>query len=168
MRESNLTFDVPNSLFTKAARHLSMDRLKEICSEYTSMRYPLGVIDLSLACAHEWDTSDRGISFWEDGCPANDSRSTSYEQRRNCNQLSFDALAAMDDLLNEASKPNRPAGAVSYDEADSLRTNAYNKALSVKDDLFHFELYEWYLSRGMTNQLLEVRIFYSKVFACSS
>lgn len=39
-----------------------------------------------------------------------------------------------------------------------MRTNAYNKALLVKDEFFHFELYEWYLSRGMTNQLLEVRI----------
>ncbi|GAA5897035.1 uncharacterized protein JCM6883_006558 [Sporobolomyces salmoneus] len=147
-------------LFTKAARHLSLDRLKEICSEYTSMRYPLGVIDLSLACARAWDSSDRAVSFWEDGCPPNDSRSTAYEQRRSCNRLCFDALAAMDDLLNEAAKPNRPTGAVSYEEADGLRTNAYNKALSVKDDLFHFELYEWYLSRGMTNQLLETRTPY--------
>jgi nuclear pore complex protein Nup155 len=42
------------------------------------------------------------------------------------------------------------------EEADSLRTNAYSKALSVKDEFFHFELYDWYLSRGLTNQLLEV------------
>ncbi|GAA5951998.1 hypothetical protein JCM3765_005163 [Sporobolomyces pararoseus] len=147
-------------LFTKAARHLSLDRLQEICSEYTSMRYPLGVIDLSLACAQEWDSSERGVSYWEDGCPPNDSRSAAYEQRRSCNKLSFDALAAMDDLLNEASKPNRPTGSISYEDADGLRTNAYNKALSVKDDLFHFELYEWYLSRGMTNQLLETRTPY--------
>jgi hypothetical protein len=34
------------------------------------------------------------------------------------------------------------------EEADSLRTNAYNKALSVKDEFFHFELYDWYLSRS--------------------
>ncbi|GAA5938722.1 uncharacterized protein JCM15063_004847 [Sporobolomyces koalae] len=147
-------------LFTKAARHLSMDRLKEICSEYTSMRYPLGVIDLSLACAREWDAADRGVSFWEEGCPSNDPRSSAYEQRRSCNQLSFDALAAMDDLLNEASNPNRSSGSVSYEEADGLRTNAYSKALSIKDDLFHFELYEWYLSRGMTDQLLETRTPY--------
>lgn len=43
------------------------------------------------------------------------------------------------------------------EEADSLRTNAYNKALSVKDEFFHFELYDWYLSRSLSNQLLEVR-----------
>lgn len=86
----------------------------------------------------------------------------------------------MDQLLDEAAKPNRPAGSMSCEsisyglglhmrkpakplersadeEADSLRTNAYNKALSVKDEFFHFELYDWYLSRGLSNQLLEVR-----------
>ncbi|GAA5897156.1 hypothetical protein JCM5296_002241 [Sporobolomyces johnsonii] len=147
-------------LFTKAARHLSMERLKDICAEYISMRYPLGVIDLALSCAHEWDASDRAVSYWADDCPPNDPRAAAYEQRRTCNQLAFEALAAMDDLLNEASTPNRPAGSLSYEEADGLRTNAYNKALSVKDDFFHFELYEWYLSRGMTNQLLETRTPY--------
>lgn len=49
------------------------------------------------------------------------------------------------------------------EEIDGLRTNAYNKALSVKDEFFHFELYEWYLSRGMTNQLLEVRGSFSSL-----
>ncbi|GAA6061215.1 hypothetical protein JCM10212_001536 [Sporobolomyces blumeae] len=145
-------------LFMKAARHLTMDRLQEICSEYTAMRFPLGVIDLSLACAHEWDPSDRAVSYWIDGCPPNDSRATAYEQRRGCNKLSFDALAAMDDLLNEASASK--SSRMAYDEADGLRTNAYNRALAVQDDFFHFELYEWYLSRGMTNQLLETRTPY--------
>lgn len=41
-------------------------------------------------------------------------------------------------------------------EADGLRTNAYKKALSVKDEFFHSFLYDWYLSRGFTDQLLEV------------
>ena len=41
-------------------------------------------------------------------------------------------------------------------EMDGLRTNAYNKALSIQDQLFHSALYDWYLSRGMTDQLLEV------------
>ncbi|GAA5858950.1 hypothetical protein JCM8547_007170 [Rhodosporidiobolus lusitaniae] len=145
-------------LFTKAARHLSLDRLKEICGEYTSMRYASGVIDLALSCATEWDPTDRAVSFWLDDCPSNDSRSSAYEQRRACNRLVFDALEAMDKLLDGAAKPN--GRVVSYEEIDGMRTNAYNKALSVQDEFFHFELYEWYLSRGMTNQLLETRTPY--------
>ncbi|GAA5823999.1 hypothetical protein JCM11251_003374 [Rhodosporidiobolus azoricus] len=144
-------------LFTKAAKHLSLERLQDICGEYTSMRYATGVIDLALACAQAWDPSERAVSFWLDECPENDARESAYKQRQSCHKLVFDALAAMDKLLDQASQPNRPAGATPYEEADGLRTNAYNKALSVKDEFFHFELYEWYLSRGMTNQLLETR-----------
>ncbi|GEM10376.1 nuclear pore complex protein Nup155 [Rhodotorula toruloides] len=70
----------------------------------------------------------------------------------------------MDRLLDDASKPNKPAGSMSYEEADSSRTNAYNKALSLKDEFFHFELYDWYLSRGLTNQLLETRTPYLEGF----
>lgn len=54
-------------------------------------------------------------------------------------------------------RPAKPRERSADEEADSLRTNAYNKALSVKDEFFHFELYDWYLSRGLSNQLLEVR-----------
>ncbi|GAA6024169.1 hypothetical protein JCM10207_005590 [Rhodosporidiobolus poonsookiae] len=145
-------------LFTKAAKHLSAERLKEICSEYTSMRYAPGVIDLALSCAASWDPSDRAVSYWLDDCPANDARAAAYEQRRGCNRLVFDALEAMDHALDEASRPG--ARGLSYEEADGMRTNAYNKALAVKDEFFHFELYEWYLSRGLTNQLLETRTPY--------
>lgn len=43
-------------------------------------------------------------------------------------------------------------------DIDGMRNNAYNKALSVKDEFFHVELYDWYLARGMTDQLLEVSL----------
>ncbi|KAK4336201.1 Nucleoporin NUP157 [Rhodotorula toruloides] len=151
-------------LFTKAASHLSLDRLQEICKEYTSMRYAVGVIDLSLACARTWDSSERAITYWLDECPSNDAREGAYKTRQACHKLVFASLEEMDRLLDDASKPNKPAGSMSYEEADSLRTNAYNKALSVKDEFFHFELYDWYLSRGLTNQLLETRTPYLEGF----
>lgn len=94
-------------LFIKASKHLSFDRLKEVCAEYNTMRYPLGVIDLAVACAHEWDSTDRAVSFWADGMPENDTRSSAYELRKRCYELVFEALQHTDDLLNEASNPDR-------------------------------------------------------------
>lgn len=66
------------------------------------MRYPLGVIDLALACAKEWDASDRAVSFWLDGSPASDARAPAYDLRMGCYDLVFATLKASDDLLNEA------------------------------------------------------------------
>ncbi|GAA5918079.1 hypothetical protein JCM8208_001213, partial [Rhodotorula glutinis] len=148
-------------LFTKAAGHLSLERLQEICKEYTSLRYALGVIDLALACAHKWDPSDRAVSFWLDEQPSSDPRASAFSQRQTCHRLVFDALKAMDAALDEASRSGR-AGAA--EDADGMRTNAYNKALAVRDDFFHAELYDWYLSRNLTDQLLETRTPYLEGF----
>lgn len=45
----------------------------------------------------------------------------------------------------------------SGEEIETLRANAYNQALSSEDPLFHASLYDWLVSRRMTDQLLEVR-----------
>lgn len=143
-------------LFTKAASHLSLDRLKDICAEYNGLNYPLGTVDLCLACADKWDTGRRGLSHWLDGCPSNDPRSSAFDLRKSCYALIFEGLEKTDQRLNEAASPNRPPGSTSLDEADSVRTNAYNKALASQDELFHEQLYDWFIRRGMTDQLLEV------------
>ncbi|KAM0752957.1 nucleoporin-domain-containing protein [Meredithblackwellia eburnea MCA 4105] len=144
-------------LYTKAAKHLSFDALKDVCADFNAMRYPLGVIDLALSCANEWDSAGRALSYWIDGEPLNDPRLPSFQLRSKCNQLVFAALEESDNLLNRAVQSDR---SVSYEEADGLRSNAYNRALSVKDEFFHSSLYDWYLSRGLTDQLLETRTPY--------
>lgn len=77
------------------------------------MRYTAGVVDLALTCAHRWDQSDRAVSYWLDECPSGDAREGAYKQRRSCHELVFDSLASMDDLLDEAAAPSRPAGSTS-------------------------------------------------------
>ncbi|GAA6057256.1 hypothetical protein JCM3770_003825 [Rhodotorula araucariae] len=148
-------------LFTKAAGHLSLERLQEICKEYTSMRYAVGVIDLALACADKWDPSAQAASFWLDEQPSSDPRASAFAQRQACHRLVFDALEAMDAALDEAARSGR-AGAT--EDADGMRSNAYSKALAVRDELFHAELYEWYLARERTDQLLETRTPYLEGF----
>lgn len=146
-------------LFTKASSHLSHDRLKDICGEYNDLNYPLGVVDLCLACAESWDTGKRGLGHWLDGCPPNDPRAATYDLRKRCYSLVFEGLERTDIRLNDAANPTKPSkpNALSFEEADGIRTNAYNKALSSQDELFHQNMYDWFISRGMTDQLLEVR-----------
>jgi hypothetical protein len=71
------------------------------------------VIDLSLACARTWDSSERAITYWLDECPSNDAREGPYKTRQACHKLVFASLEEMDRLLDDASKPNKPAGLMS-------------------------------------------------------
>ncbi|SGY61158.1 BQ5605_C007g04532 [Microbotryum silenes-dioicae] len=150
-------------LFIKASKQLSFERASEVCHEYIELRYYLGAIELAVACAHEWDPTDRALSFAFEGEPANDPRKAIFDLRQKCNQLVFKTLSSTDDLLNEAMNSNNPGG-VSYAEADSLRSNAYDKVLSIKDQFLHFELYAWYLSQGRTDALLEARTPYLEAY----
>lgn len=166
-------------LFVKATKHLSFERLQSVCAEYDSMRYSLGVIDLALNCANEWDVEDKAVSYWIDGMPEGDARVHAFTLRKQCYDLVFSTLERADELLDQASRKNptmfgeetmscksrrhaseRPADPCRAidEEADGSRTNAYTKALSVKDEFFHVALYDWYITRGMTDQLLEVCI----------
>ena len=43
------------------------------------------------------------------------------------------------------------------ERADRLRSEAYQKALGSEDPLFHSCLYEWFIGKEMTDQLLEIR-----------
>lgn len=56
--------------------------------------------------------------------------------------------------LTVVRRSDSTSGAVA--EADQLRSNAYARALQSDDELFHTYLYDWYLSRGLSDQLLEV------------
>ena len=62
------------------------------------------MIDLALACAAEWDSGDRAISYWLDGSPADDARLAVFDLRISCYALVFETLQGTDDLLNEAAQ----------------------------------------------------------------
>lgn len=49
---------------------------------------------------------------------------------------------------------------MSAEEADGIRSNTYQRALSSTDEAFHFKMYEWHTERGLTDQLLEIRSNY--------
>ncbi|SCV71463.1 BQ2448_3051 [Microbotryum intermedium] len=151
-------------LFIKASKQLSFERASEVCHEYIDLRYYLGAIELAVACAHEWDPTDRALSFAFEGEPSNDPRRAIFQLRQKCNQLVFQTLQSTDELLNEAMNSNNHPQAISYAEADSLRSNAYDKVLSIKDQFLHFELYAWYLSQGRTDALLEARTPYLEAY----
>lgn len=53
------------------------------------------------------------------------------------------------------------------DDLEGFRIQVFQKALSSEDQLFHYSLYDWYISQGLQDQLLEVRLFSSFIVMCA-
>lgn len=143
-------------LFQKAALHLSGSRLGEVVSEYNALQYQIGSVELAITCANAWDPEERGLSWWRDGRPRNDSRAPSWEPRNFCYGRILESLQSADELLNHAVEQGGKSG-TTPEEADSIRRNAYARALALQDEALQYKLYDWLIERGMTDQLLEVR-----------
>lgn len=145
---------------------MTSTKLSEVVEEYDSLGFQVGSIELCLTCASAWDSDQRGLSFWRDGCPRNDGRSLSWEARNFCYSKALEALQTADDRLDAAvqssSSSGGPSGngagsSSSIGEAESIRQNARQRALSTPDEAFHHRFYQWHLDRGLTDQLLDVR-----------
>ena len=66
----------------------------------------------------------------------------------------LEALSTADRILDETTDGQ---GSRSLADADALRTGAYNAALASNDAAFHSRLYDWFIEKGRTDQLLGVR-----------
>ncbi|CAM0139157.1 unnamed protein product [Umbelopsis sp. WA50703] len=136
-------------LFKKIADYLSYEQLEEICEEYKNLNYHIGVVDLALTCAQAKDPYDRCSSYVEDGCPPMDSRKKYYDIKKRCYICVFSALLDAE-----------YAGELQFEPTDSTaggkpnNNSIYHMILSSQDRAFHFELYEWFISKGMIRQLL--------------
>lgn len=125
-------------------------------SEYNALQYQLGSVELAITCANAWDPEERGLSWWRDGQPRNDSRAPSWEPRNFCYERILESLQSSDELLNHAVEQGSKSS-IPPEEADSLRRNAYARALALPDGALQYKLYDWLIERGLTDQLLEVR-----------
>ncbi|OSD03533.1 nucleoporin [Trametes coccinea BRFM310] len=142
-------------LFMKGARNLEFDKLREICGDYQQLNYAKGAVELPLHCAQAFDTDLQGQEYWIAGCPANDARATFWERRKHCYELVLDSLS----VFEERCVPGKQ-GSEQTDDPDAVRGHAYELAFASEDEMFHSTLYDWLISRGMADELLEMRPAY--------
>ena len=112
-----------SSLFAKGTSNLSLEKLKQTCSEYLSLHFPMGqshpalpskpspsrltlhlptgAIELPLKCAHDWDPEESAFGFWRDGEHEHDPRRTAFERRKECYAIVFSTLLAFDEMLDD-------------------------------------------------------------------
>ena len=142
-------------LFMKGAHIMEFDKLREIIGDYQQLDFAKGAIELPLHCADAQDSDGIGKEYWQtvpslnSGSGTNgttDPRRTVWEQRSNCYDLILDSLEALE---NKA--------AAGGDAAERVRVHAYELAFASTDEIFHSRLYEWLISRGLADELLEAR-----------
>jgi nuclear pore complex protein Nup155 len=105
---------------------------------------------LPLYCAQVFDIDGQGMESWAAGCPPSDPRTEFWKRRGNCYDLVLDSLSHFEELAEKAPK----------DDVEAVRTHAYALAFASEDEMFHSTLYDWLITRGMADELLEMRPVY--------
>ncbi|CAE6471332.1 unnamed protein product [Rhizoctonia solani] len=143
-------------LFRKCTSTLSLEKLQEVVSEYRTLRYANGAVQLPLQCAKDWDVDNHGRDYWQSEQSSGDERRAAYKLRKECYQLVTETLSVFDEAYEKSQ--GKDDGNVG--DAEAVRKNAYQLALGSDDPMFHAELYDWLVSQGRTDDLLEIRTPY--------
>ncbi|KAF9423164.1 hypothetical protein BGZ94_008391 [Podila epigama] len=119
------------------------NKLRVVCKDFTDLGFPSGAVELALSCAHDVDPSNKATGFHMDCMNPKDVRGEQYSQRMRC----YDNVA----MVLAGLKLDSAHGAPSEAAVESIST-----ALRFEDNLFHTYLYDWLLSHGRTDYLLEI------------
>ena len=104
-------------------------------------------MELPLHCAQAYDADGLGQEHWHAGCPPNDPRAKAWQQRLHCYELVLDSLSVFEDRCKQQNI---------LEDAERVRSHAYELAFESEDEMFHSTLYDWLIERGMADELLEV------------
>ena len=114
-------------------------------------------MELPLRCAQTVDPDAVGREYWHEGSTdASDPRAKFWELRKKCYDLILQSLQHFEDKSAASSKA---PGTDQTDDPEVARSHAYELAFSSEDELFHSTLYDWLISRGLADELLEVSTF---------
>jgi nuclear pore complex protein Nup155 len=140
-------------LFQEVADSLSAENLRSIVEQYVPLQFYAGAIQLTLNVASELDRGNRALAWVNDGKPDGDSRSSFYEKRKRCYELVHHILQAVDNIADQ--QPETIDGRVT--NIAKKRHEAYMVVNDSDDEVFHYDLYDWYLSQGWVDRLLAIR-----------
>ncbi|OTB09916.1 hypothetical protein K445DRAFT_323510 [Daldinia sp. EC12] len=139
-------------LFQKVAKSLTQANLESAIEQYVGLRYYAGAIQLCLVVANEKDRGNAALSWVNDGKPAGDPRAKFFDQRKVCYDLIHHVLQDLD--AASAREPEMVDGKPTL--IATKRAEAYDVVSSSSDEVFHFDLYEWYIQQGWTDRLLSI------------
>lgn len=139
-------------LFQKVAASLSMEHLHWAIRQYVTAQFWAGAIVLCLAVAQEKDRANRAPGWVRDGMPVGDERKSAFDARKSCYDLIFEVIQAINDAT--ASTPDAVDGL--YTVSIKRRNEAQEVINDSGDTVFQTCLYDWYLSIGQADRLLDI------------
>ncbi|EEH47111.1 uncharacterized protein PADG_03209 [Paracoccidioides brasiliensis Pb18] len=140
-------------LFRQVAEYLPMDYLQSAVEQYIQSQFFAGAIQLCLGVAAHSDKANRALSWIMDGRPPEDSRQASFEIRKQCYDLIYRVILAVDDLSSQ--DPGFVDG--QFTPVARRKNEAYDVISSCDDEVFLTSLYDWYLMHGWSERLLQVQ-----------
>lgn len=139
-------------LFERVAGSLTYANLTGAVAQYVQLKYYAGAIQLCLMVAHEKDRGNAALAWLNDGKPETDPRRVQWEERKRCYDLVHTVLRQLD--MDSAAEPEQIDGRPTL--AYTKRIEAYNVVNDSADEVFHFDLYEWYIEENLTDRLLAI------------
>ena len=112
----------------------------------------IGAIRLALKVAQEIDRGNKALSWIKDGRPEQDVREISYIERTACYTHVFKVIEAVDIAYNNQGVVQD--GVIS--QITRRKHEAYEQINNSDDEVFQNYLYDWYLSKGWADRLLEI------------
>ncbi|KAK0636503.1 putative nuclear pore complex protein [Bombardia bombarda] len=139
-------------LFGQVAGSLSAANLRGAVEQYVNLKYYAGAIQLCLTVAREKDRGNQALSWVNEGRPVNDPRAGAFSERKICYNLIHDVLDRLETTFG--SEPELVDGRPTL--AATKRMEAYSVVNDSDDEVFHFDLYEWYIEMGWTDRILSI------------
>ncbi|KAE8146954.1 Non-repetitive/WGA-negative nucleoporin C-terminal-domain-containing protein [Aspergillus avenaceus] len=138
-------------LFQQVSESLPMDYLVSAVENYISNQFFAGAIQLALNVAGRSDKANMALSWIMDGRPDSDSRSDYFYFRKQCYDLIFKVIVAVDNLA--ANDPGVVDGQLTL--IAKRKNEAYGVISDSIDEVFLTSLYDWYLEQGWSERLLQ-------------
>ncbi|KAL4957209.1 Non-repetitive/WGA-negative nucleoporin C-terminal-domain-containing protein [Aspergillus filifer] len=137
-------------LFQQVSENLPMDYLVPAVDSYISNQFFAGAIQLALNVAGRSDKANMALSWMMEGQPLPDPRREHYLFRKQCYDLIFKVILAVDNLA--AQDPGVVDGQLTT--VAKRKNEAYGIISDSSDQVFLTSLYDWYLEQGWNDRLL--------------
>lgn len=144
-------------LFQKAAGSIHYDVLKDAINEFVKLRFYPGAVELALTVAQEEDRGNLAVAYLNEGANPNDSRKEQYDKRVRVYELIFSILEKADEEVSQSDDSTSQSGPTPQQQADArLRDETYFVCYSSPDGIFHYNFYDWFISKDVIIRLLNI------------